>query len=1067
MQPEVCRIQKSEMNKVLLNEVAHGDAETLPNRIQQLLEQGADANSQDEKGKTPLHLLLSSYQEDFLSSNRKHFVQSLHTLLKRGALVNKTDWTGQCSVHYAASMNMPSEVLLPIIRKCDISKLSPAVVHELVSTDNLDINILVALCQSQVDLAVPDENNSTAIHRMVEKHRATDTLLIHTLAHERPEDFNRIKDDVLSHACLHGSKETVQALLQLGASWNIKFGQNGLPALLLAASSSDTEEAIQKVEVLLANGVDIHMTSSNGQNLCHIAAIQQNARLLEKALSLRIDHKKSDAEGNTPLHYACTTPDNGTVITYLVDAGLDSNKANSEGLTPLYLAISSSHINNVVPLVRAGANIEHAGLDASYYHKLQILAQPEVIVASPRPLEYALHMSYFFEKMASNNPRVKQRYMELSKEMEDVAIAMADGLQSTKLRRLVLNGAIVEMAVKTNRKRFVANEVVQEELDHVWEEKQAVGLMAYTLSLLIFIARVIARPLVMFVIWPLVAFRVRVFGHHLSWHILYPCAAPVISYIVGAVFYFVFVVFLLIEANAQNFSSTSLSVVEWVILVHVLASVLNVLLTVHRDGLRVFFTSMGSISLMFTLVLFVVFFVLRFVGISMYASDMLEGQTLFRVSRYVLVPPMLLACLCLLDVLHLHPRLGPIQTSFIRMRQEVLLFNAILLVYLLAFALSLAIIYNVSELGTGQNTANNTDCHTPDAFKGVDRAAVTLFWSLFGIFDIGDLKTCEFVEEVLGTIIMALWLVQSFIVLINILIALVTIKFEETQSHADIEWKFLKSVTILSVKQCQQVPVPFNLLHSIVDLLEWLFTRHGIQQKRAFSLIPDNHGVLRGQLELGNASDIQVEVFKQAEEKKALSQTGTKEDLGEINSRLQAMNLTLTHLYDTVTHQKGHQLTVEKKEDYWIPYRKRLYKFSGRNEYMEESDEEDRFAPGKTILGRMVSKRNYTALNARDSEQKPYYHFSLPRVGPVQHDPRLSLESTYSSAEPSSNFRISQSNTVIQALSSLQNTIETQGKALQHAQTKLANMEVRMEYFKTFAKKKAKFETLDIDEDVV
>ena len=44
-----------------------------------------------------------------------------------------------------------------------------------------------------------------------------------------------------------------------------------------------------------------------------------------------------------------------------------------------------------------------------------------------------------------------------------------------------------------------------------------------------------------------------------------------------------------------------------------------------------------------------------------------------------------------------------------------------------------------------------------------------------------DLKNCEFAEEAVGTAIMALWLVQSFIVLLNILIALVTIKFEESQ----------------------------------------------------------------------------------------------------------------------------------------------------------------------------------------------------------------------------------------------------------------------------------------------
>ena len=223
--------------------------------------------------------------------------------------------------------------------------------------------------------------------------------------------------------------------------------------MLLAASSADSEEAVEKVDILLAGGADIHETSSSGQNLCHIAAIQQNARLLEKAFSLRVDHDWHDVEGNTPLHYACTTPDNSTAITLLVDAGLDIDEANSKGLTPLYLAVSSNHVNNVIPLIGADVNIENAGLEASFYRNLHMLAQPEVIKASPKPLEFALHVSSFYEQMASNKPRLKEHYMELSTEMENVAIDMADGLQSTRMQRLAVNGEVIEMALNTTRKR--------------------------------------------------------------------------------------------------------------------------------------------------------------------------------------------------------------------------------------------------------------------------------------------------------------------------------------------------------------------------------------------------------------------------------------------------------------------------------------------------------------------------------------------------------------------------------------------------------------------------------------
>lgn len=81
------------------------------------------------------------------------------------------------------------------------------------STDCLDVDMLVMLCQSDVDLLLPDENNITAMHHMVEKHRPTDAHLVHTLASERPYDFNTIRDSLFLHACVHGSKATLQVCL--------------------------------------------------------------------------------------------------------------------------------------------------------------------------------------------------------------------------------------------------------------------------------------------------------------------------------------------------------------------------------------------------------------------------------------------------------------------------------------------------------------------------------------------------------------------------------------------------------------------------------------------------------------------------------------------------------------------------------------------------------------------------------------------------------------------------------------------------------------------------------------
>ena len=58
----------------------------------------------------------------------------------------------------------------------------------------------------------------------------------------------------------------------------------------------------------------------------------------------------------------------------------------------------------------------------------------------------------------------------------------------------------------------------------------------------------------------------------------------------------------------------------------------------------------------------------------------------------------------------------------------------------------------------------------------------TLFWSLFGEFDMTRFEA-EPLEEAVGTIILALWLVLAVIVLLNMLIALISNGFQRVQVY--------------------------------------------------------------------------------------------------------------------------------------------------------------------------------------------------------------------------------------------------------------------------------------------
>ena len=67
------------------------------------------------------------------------------------------------------------------------------------------------------------------------------------------------------------------------------------------------------------------------------------------------------------------------------------------------------------------------------------------------------------------------------------------------------------------------------------------------------------------------------------------------------------------------------------------------------------------------------------------------------------------------------------------------------------------------------------------SFCSISEAGISLFWSLFGLLDLQDLNNCTSLEQTFGKVLVAVWLVLAVIILLNMLIALVTNKFQEVQ----------------------------------------------------------------------------------------------------------------------------------------------------------------------------------------------------------------------------------------------------------------------------------------------
>lgn len=183
-------------------------------------------------------------------------------------------------------------------------------------------------------------------------------------------------------------------------------------------------------------------------------------------------------------------------------------------------------------------------------------------------------------------------------------------------------------------------------------------------------------------------------------------------YYVDAIAYFVFILIVLAEAVVMDFSVASMSHLQWLTLVYVLAFIHNEIRTFRRESFRFYFSHQGHET---HAVLFVVFFVLRFIGIY---GDTDSASTIFRVSSYIVGAAATMACTRLYQYLRTHSRFGPIQRSFSKMQNETFFFLSILVIYFLAFATAMTHIYGATKFAVNETAAGAEDNCPAQSFDG-------------------------------------------------------------------------------------------------------------------------------------------------------------------------------------------------------------------------------------------------------------------------------------------------------------------------------------------------------------
>jgi len=152
---------------------------------------------------------------------------------------------------------------------------------------------------------------------------------------------------------------SITTLLLRGADPNVRDAR-GMTALHVSVR----EDSRRAFDSLLADPrLDVDAANADGETALMLAAI---AGRLDWAQKLAKQGARINRDGWTPLHYACSGPDNG-VVAWLLAQGADLNARSPNGTTPLMMAARYGALDTADILLKAGA-------DASLRNEQQLSA---------------------------------------------------------------------------------------------------------------------------------------------------------------------------------------------------------------------------------------------------------------------------------------------------------------------------------------------------------------------------------------------------------------------------------------------------------------------------------------------------------------------------------------------------------------------------------------------------------------------------------------------------------------------------------------------------------------------
>jgi ankyrin repeat protein len=328
-----------------------------------------------------LNLLLESGKVDINETTKYEIWTALHLaiiksssataefLLLKGANTNTADQSGSTPLHWAASRPKDMDIFELLLNHPDVdvnlmdnkgrNALDRVTFNNHGHGERI-ANLLKDKGAVEIENRLPKRNKEFLVTlRYCISSDAADEIenLLSDATVPNEDIIARIKEEHLYTAIYDSDVERVRRLLKNGADISSVRGKNGSNALHVASLKAKTTDLIDVI--LETEKFDINGVNNRGWTPLHLATDRDiNARhLIRKGADPNI----ADEEGNTPLHFAARyAKEIETISLLLENKQVDINHRGNNGWTALHHAIEASNVITVGYLLKKDADPDAA-----------------------------------------------------------------------------------------------------------------------------------------------------------------------------------------------------------------------------------------------------------------------------------------------------------------------------------------------------------------------------------------------------------------------------------------------------------------------------------------------------------------------------------------------------------------------------------------------------------------------------------------------------------------------------------------------------------------------------------